>query len=137
MEILISVAIFSIGILAVLSMQLSSINANSSARKVTDNYVLAAQRIEDFLAMQYNDPALAVTGGWVSDLDDVAAGNQDGIDNDGDGVIDEDGETGYLTIQWNIEEVDLNNLKRIRVNVAAADRVRNKEVTLEAFKTSF
>jgi type IV pilus assembly protein PilV len=83
-ELLIVIAIFSIGILAVASMQVTSINANSSARMSGEATALAANQLEALMAAGYTDdvlnPALnphqivqgAYTINWVvteSDID--------------------------------------------------------------------
>ena len=99
-EILIATAVFAIGILAVLSMQVSSINTNATAKKVTDNYTWAAQRAEEFMALAFTDPILNDTGGNFFS----PGQNVDGIDNNADGQIDEAGETGYVSIAWRVNE---------------------------------
>ena len=53
-ELLIVIGIFSIGILAVASMQVTSINANSSARMSGEATVLAANQIEELMASDYD-----------------------------------------------------------------------------------
>jgi type IV pilus assembly protein PilV len=53
-ELLIVIAIFSIGILAVASMQVTSINANASARMSGEATALAANQIETLMALDYN-----------------------------------------------------------------------------------
>jgi type IV pilus assembly protein PilV len=53
-ELLIVIAIFSIGILAVASMQVTSINANASARISGEATALAANQIEALMALDYN-----------------------------------------------------------------------------------
>ena len=53
-ELLIVIAIFSIGILAVASMQVTTIHANSSARMSGEATVLAANKIEELMASDYN-----------------------------------------------------------------------------------
>ena len=57
-ELLIVIAIFSIGILAVASMQVTSINANSSARMSGEATVLAANQLEALMASDYDDDVL-------------------------------------------------------------------------------
>ena len=54
-ELLMVIAIFSIGILAVASMQVTSINANSSARISGEATALAANKIEELMASDYNN----------------------------------------------------------------------------------
>ena len=53
-ELLIVIAIFSIGILAVASMQVTSINTNASARMSGEATALAANQIEALMALDYN-----------------------------------------------------------------------------------
>ncbi|MGD8991823.1 MAG: type IV pilus modification protein PilV [Desulfobacterales bacterium] len=57
-EVLISMAIFAIGILAVTTMQMRSINQNASARLQTEATNLAADWMEQLLALPYDDPWL-------------------------------------------------------------------------------
>lgn len=57
-EVLIVIAIFSIGILAVASMQVTSINANASARMSGEATALATNQIEALMASGYDDDAL-------------------------------------------------------------------------------
>jgi prepilin-type N-terminal cleavage/methylation domain-containing protein len=58
-ETLVAVAIFSIGILAVGSMQLSAINNNASARMRTEATILASEKIEELMSLEdYNNPLL-------------------------------------------------------------------------------
>jgi type IV pilus assembly protein PilV len=56
-ELLIVIGIFSIGILAVASMQVTTIHANSSARMSGEATVLAANKIEELMASDYNTDA--------------------------------------------------------------------------------
>ena len=58
-ETLLAMAIFSIGILAVGSMQISAINNNASARMRTEATILASERVEELMSLDdYNDPLL-------------------------------------------------------------------------------
>ena len=57
-ELLIVIAVFSIGILAVASMQVTSINYNASARMSGEATALAANQIESLMASGYTDYAL-------------------------------------------------------------------------------
>ena len=60
-EVLIALAIFSVGILAVGSMQLSTHKNNTAGNKTTEATMLARQKIEELRAIQ--------------DLDDIGSGN--------------------------------------------------------------
>ena len=58
-ETLIAIAIFSIGILAVASMQIAAINNNASARMRTEATILASEKVEELMSLEdYNDPLL-------------------------------------------------------------------------------
>ena len=54
-ETLIAIAIFSIGILAVGSMQISAINNNASARMRTEATIYASELVEDMMSEDYSD----------------------------------------------------------------------------------
>lgn len=59
-EALIAIAIFSIGILAVSSMQISAINNNASARMRTEATMLASEKVEELMSLaDYDDPLLS------------------------------------------------------------------------------
>ncbi len=57
-EVLIVVAIFSIGILAVAGMQVTSINANAAARMSGEATALATNQLETLMAAGYDDDGL-------------------------------------------------------------------------------
>jgi len=98
-ELLIVIAIFSIGILAVASMQVTSINANASARMSGEATALAANKIEELMASDYGDYYLnpanspfeinegAYTINWVVTASDI----------DGDGT--NESKTVFVTVR--------------------------------------
>jgi len=57
-ETLLAMAIFSIGILAVGSMQIAGVNNNASARMRTEATVLASEKVEELMSLDYDDPLL-------------------------------------------------------------------------------
>jgi prepilin-type N-terminal cleavage/methylation domain-containing protein len=99
-EILIAIAIFSIGILAVSAMQMTSVKGNASARRITEATALAENRIERLLELSYDhndlNPALnphqATSGpyeiNWTVTESDLDA---DGIN---------DSKTVSVTVNW-------------------------------------
>lgn len=107
-EVLISIVIFSTGLLAVASMQLSSTSGNSSARQLGETSAIATTVIENILNTPYDD-IVATT----------PSPDEDGIDNDGDGVTDESGETAdRYSIAWDVTEDSLfNETKTVVVTV--------------------
>jgi prepilin-type N-terminal cleavage/methylation domain-containing protein len=60
-EVLIAMAIFSIGILAVGTMQVSSTNSNAAARIQTEEYTWVVDQIERLTGLDYDDPDLDET----------------------------------------------------------------------------
>ena len=132
-EILIAMAVFAIGILAVLSMQVAAVNTNTTARKVTDNYTWAAQQAEEFMELSFTDPVLNDTGGDFFSPDQSV----DGIDNNADGQIDEGGETGYATIAWRVQENPPANgfrSKNITIRMTTMDRKGPRTIHLDFVK---
>ena len=124
-----AMTIFSIGILGVAAMQIASVKGNASARGVTDIATWAADRVEKLMALPYDDNRLSP--GVYS----IAAGNltmtTDGIDNDFDGLIDEGGETGPVTIQWTIvQDTPVNNTKTVTITVQHNGPSVNKDVSM-------
>jgi len=129
MEVLIGLAIFSIGILGVAAMQISATNGNSSAGRITSNMTWAFDRVEELMALPYTDAALSAGN------HSVTAGNlttvSDGIDNDSDGEIDEAGETGTISIQWTVtDDMPMNRTKTIQITVTRTGPGNPKTVTL-------
>jgi len=57
-EVLIAVAIFTIGILSVNAMQIASIKGNASANRITESTSWASDRIETLLGLNYSDTDL-------------------------------------------------------------------------------
>ncbi|MBW2606660.1 MAG: prepilin-type N-terminal cleavage/methylation domain-containing protein [Deltaproteobacteria bacterium] len=87
-EVVIAMAIFAIGILAVASLQVATINGNSSARKMTDAVTLAENRLETMM----NLPYAGITGGQAAE--------------------------GAYTISWSVaENVVADNTKFLTVTV--------------------
>ncbi len=71
LEVLIALLIFSVGILGVKTMQLTSIKGNSKANRITTASNVAVDQLETFLALDYSDPALDPSDHVDSDVDGV------------------------------------------------------------------
>ena len=135
MEVLIAMAVFAIGILAIFSMQMTATSSNAVARGVTENYTAAMDKVEELLTLPYDD----------ADLDPnpavqphTAATDADGIDNDGDGQIDEVGESGYITLSWEVWENTIHNqnIKSVRVTVSSTVNGGNqREINFDFYKS--
>ena len=57
-EVLIAMAIFSIGIMAIAALQITGINSNSSARKITDVTYYAENQMETLMSLPWADADL-------------------------------------------------------------------------------
>jgi len=103
-EILIAVTIFSLGILAVAGMQVAAMSANYRASRSTSLIVNAQDKLEELIALPYDDP-------WLQ-----AAGNPPGSDTNGN-THQETTSEGY-TISWHVIDDDpVPNAKRVTVTV--------------------
>jgi prepilin-type N-terminal cleavage/methylation domain-containing protein len=110
LEIVIALAIFSIGILAIASIQITSINGNSSARMQTEATTLAVERLERLIALPYDH----------ADLDESNNPHQ--------------ATSGVYTIIWRIsEDVPIPFTKTIIVTVSA-DNPNARDVSLNFIK---
>ena len=100
-EVMIGMAIFVIGYLAVGSMQMLAIKGNSSARKTTEAATLAADRLETLIVLPYDNLR------------------------DGDSVTQ-----GAYKVSWDFDDGPLPNTKLITVTVTWQHRgTRNFEAT--------
>lgn len=101
-EVLIAMAIFSIGILAVGMMQINSTRGNTKAQSVTYSSEWALDRVEWLLTQGTRNIAA-----YDAIVTTNPAQDADFIDNNYDGRVDEAGETGPLSISWTVNEADL------------------------------
>jgi type IV pilus assembly protein PilV len=97
-EVLIVMSIFSIGILAVAAMQMTSTKGNASARRMTEATALAEKKIENLLQLPYDH----------ADLDPI---NNSHVSTQ-----------GPYSVNWNVTEIDLdsdgtNDSKKVKVTV--------------------
>ncbi|RLC07214.1 MAG: hypothetical protein DRI57_26215 [Deltaproteobacteria bacterium] len=92
LEVLIAVTIFAIGLLAVASMQLTSVKGNFSARNVTEAITLGQVKAEELYTLSYDHSAL--TAGTHTQA------------------------LGYYNYSWTVVDDDvLNNTKTITLDV--------------------
>ena len=106
-EVIIAVSIFSIGILAVATMQIAAINGNKVARKNTKAVTWSGDRADRLLSLPNTHADLNVG------THTPASQDSDGIDNNENGVIDESGETGQITISWVVTAGTVANTRKI------------------------
>ena len=130
-EVLVAICVLSFGLLAVASMQLAAIQANSTARELTDALNIAQEKMEELIALPFGDSDLDDKNGDDSaGLDKptkaeiVAAG--DALISSGSGGKPDYGETvargprNYY-LYWNVNE-SVSNIKTIRVIVAWSEK---------------
>ena len=107
-EVLIAMAIFSLGILAVGAMQINSANSNTGARIHTEEYTWVVDRIERLTALDYDDAILA-------------AGNRSVVQ-------------GPYTISWTVvDDSPVVGAKRIAVT-ATGSHHRARPITIDFIK---
>ena len=111
-EVMIGMVIFAIGILSVAAMQTSAVRGNTSANKTTRAFAWCSDRMEFLKSLPYTDASLTA-GNYPQTL---PAKENDGVDNDYDGLIDEAGETGQVDLTWSI--TDVGNTKFITVTAS-------------------
>jgi len=93
LEVLIAIAIFTIGFAAVWKLQIQAVNSNATGRDLTEAATLAASSTEDLLGLDYFDAALD------------------------DGSHTTTGQPPY-SIAWNVnEDDDIAGLKKIALDV--------------------
>jgi prepilin-type N-terminal cleavage/methylation domain-containing protein len=109
-EVLIAMAIFSIGILAVGTLQITSTNSNASARIHTEEYTWVVDQIERLTALDYDHADLTA----------------------GDHLDDRDG--GPYNITWTVvDETPVAGAKRIAVT-ADGSHSRARPITINFIK---
>ncbi len=97
-ELLVAMLIMAVGLMALAGLQVTAIQANALASRVTIAMALAEERIEDLAGRGYDN--LAVTGGWSSPE------NITGVTG-----------AAAFTRAWQVTEPAAGNLKLIRVRV--------------------
>ena len=107
-EIVIAMSIFSVGILAVASMQIAAINGNKVSGKNTKAITWSCDRADRIMSLPYTHADLVVSTDTYTPAED-----SDGVDNNENGVIDEAGETGQITISWDVADGTVTNTKKI------------------------
>ena len=127
-EVLVSLAIFAIGIIACYTMQLHATSSLGRANSVATSSTWATYVVEDLLALDYMDPLLENSAGnavngltdGFTDIDDTAAGTPDGTRHiRTNGSVQSTGAAGDLySIYWNIaDDRPIPGVKQIRVTV--------------------
>ena len=139
-EVMITMAVFSVGILGMITMLTSSVGGNAKADVITSAATVAADRLELLMALPYNDPLLqddpTSTGNFLGaaglrnpfptlpamEIADPANFPADYQINTPD---------GEYVIYWNVAvDFPTNNTKTVQVLVVSTRRGEQKTVTL-------
>lgn len=147
LEVMIAIAILTVGLLALFSMQMTSISGNSRANHLTTASTWNVDQIENIIGLQYTDTSLqdidgdgqgstmssigVDTAGVNFGLDDITTGA--GTSADADGTLTT--ADGRYTLFWNVAVgVPMENLKTIRVHVRSNTPVLLKPVAFTYIK---
>lgn len=125
-EVLIAVVVLTIGILSVNAMQITSINGNLTANRVTESTSWSSDRIESLLSLDYDDAALddddGDGDGGLNDIDANADGNATSPD-------------GAYSIFWNVsEDSPFLGVKTVNVIINTQERSITKSATMTYIK---
>lgn len=126
-EVLIALAILSIGILGVSLMQLWAINGNSRANHLTAATVFGSDQIEQMLSWDYNDDRLKPNNNKTYTLpDDTTSITADGYQADSD---------GFCQAYWQVtDDTPVTDSKTIDVTVYWSQKGELKSFSLSAVK---
>lgn len=136
-EVMIAIAIFSIGFLAVGSMQIRATRTGLNSRNQTTVLSIAKDRAEELETLPYTHADLA--GSVAPGTMHAPAADVDGIDNDENGIVDDEAPgTGHITITWRvIDDQPIAGTKSIRVTVnRTAGAGSQRDATLDFIKAN-
>ena len=127
-EVMIALAIFSIGFLAYSGLQISATKSNTKSRWLTQAVTCATDRVEQLLDLPYTH----------ADLDNgkhTLPEDADGIDNNSDGRIDEPSESGPLNFNWTVtDNAPLANVKTVNISITWSSPYGQNTMNLEYYK---
>lgn len=128
-EVTIAIIILGIGLLALATMQATSLKGNVTANQVSVSSNWAANRIERIMTLAYDHREL-------QDRNNSGALGLDAMDETADGQ--EVSPDGYYTIYWNVaEDSPMPNLKTVRVIVHRKERGQDKRVVMDYIKAKY
>jgi prepilin-type N-terminal cleavage/methylation domain-containing protein len=124
-EVLMALAIFTIGILAIGSLQFAAIKGDSKARFSTEAAVLAQDTLERLIALRLDPDAAQLPAEFRSDLN-----------NDPSRPFEDS--TGKYTVDWIVSPLHtpINNAVTIDMTVTWLDRGYTRSITYNYVKTA-
>lgn len=124
-EILIAMAIFAVGLLALAGMQITAIQGNTFSGTTTDGITLAQDRLEQLMTLTYS--SLTPPG------DDLAAGAHPPGTQEIGGTEQIQGIT--YTITWNVtDNSPIDNTKTVDMAVTWTENRRQRTVSVQGVK---
>lgn len=108
-EVMIAMAVFAIGMLAVGSMQIAATKGNTSSGKMTSAVTIAQNQMEQLISLAYDDP---------SNLNDTDGDGTAGLNSNTSGTADHAATSGQYNVYWNVAaDNPIRNTKTIEVIV--------------------
>jgi len=134
-EVMIAMAVFAIGILAVGSMQLTAAHGNTESGKMTTAATIAQNQMEQLISTDYDDPAYPGNPAWA--LNDTNGDGTAGLNSNTAGTADHadpaNPVNGQYFVYWNIAaDNPIRNTKTIEVIVTW--RNGRRQVALTSIK---
>jgi len=146
-EVMIALVVLTVGILSLQTMQITAIQGNATAQRLTTGSTWAADRVERLTSLDYNDPLLTDSNNnGVAGLDDTQAGGvvqadrlftQDAAGND---VVTASGAAVPAiampySVYWNVAvNAPTPNTRTIRIVTVWNDRGQNKTTVMDYVK---
>ena len=135
LEVLAAIAILSFGLLAVATMQGSSIKGNSQAIGTTEAITLAQDKVEEMMRLPYDHATL---GDGVGTNDGLAGLNDDLANSDQqdpNNPIQVGGVGREFNLYWNVAvDQPIANVKTIRIIIVWTDRGAQKSAVVDFMK---
>ena len=138
LELLIAMAIFSIGLLGIVKLQMQSGIGNSGARNMSTAVNLARNKIEEIKKVrEYYIPTTGGTEVVGTDLIDPDGGNDLGNwttpdHSDGASLAEDGTPGGMFTRAWNVvDDMPETNMKSVRVRVSWVEGTVTRSVVLD------
>jgi type IV pilus assembly protein PilV len=145
-EVMLSVMVLSVGLLAIGSMQIKAINGNTHATRLTEGSTWAQNMIERLMSLPYNDPALQDTISYSGDTEEVRRNSlrhplpplsQQPIPNTETYPPEHQATQSMYTIYWNVEDnLEQNNAKSIAVVVTWPEGADQRSVVMDCVRPS-
>ncbi|MCI5160555.1 MAG: prepilin-type N-terminal cleavage/methylation domain-containing protein [Candidatus Electrothrix sp. AX5] len=141
MEVMIAMAIFTIGALGLYGMQINSATWNTRANQQTSAVLVASQVVEQLMREGYSHEALDFTNTTIDDIGNCHDADDDDCHDEED-LKDEDdrplltfvyppGEDSLIkSVRWIVNQVpDNNNMKQVHVSVRYGARDRKVDIS--------